>query len=74
VRFLGGHIRSREGLNPMCIQRIVALAVVTLTFFAAATAQEKIKRSELSATVERTVAATRAGATIRGFSEEKENG
>lgn len=38
-------------------------------------AQEKrIKRSELPPAVEKTVAAQSAGATIRGFSTEKENG
>jgi len=40
-----------------------------------ATAQEKkIKRSDLPAAVEKTVVAESKGATIRGFSEEKEKG
>ena len=36
--------------------------------------ERKIKRSELPSAVENTVAAQSAGATIRGFSTEKENG
>src|SRR5260221_11864460 len=36
--------------------------------------EKKIKRSELPPAVEKTVAAQSAGATIRGFSTEKENG
>jgi hypothetical protein len=60
----------------MSIPRVFALAVVVLTFVAAVgMAQErKIKRSDLPAAVEKTVAAQSEGATIRGFSEEKENG
>jgi uncharacterized membrane protein YkoI len=40
----------------------------------AASAEKKIKRSELPAPVQTTVAAQSKGATVRGFSEEKENG
>lgn len=36
--------------------------------------EKKIKRSELPAAVEKTVQAQSQGATVRGFSEEKENG
>jgi uncharacterized membrane protein YkoI len=36
--------------------------------------EKKIKRSDLPAAVEKTVAAQSAGATIKGFSQEKENG
>jgi uncharacterized membrane protein YkoI len=36
--------------------------------------EKKIKRSDLPAGVEKTVAAESAGATIKGFSQEKENG
>jgi uncharacterized membrane protein YkoI len=36
--------------------------------------EKKIKRSDLPAVVEKTVAAQSAGATIKGFSQEKENG
>jgi len=54
------------------------LVVVTagfLLFVGNALAQEKkIKRSDLPPAVEKTVAAQSAGATIRGFSTEKENG
>jgi hypothetical protein len=42
---------------------------------AAAQGQEKkIKRSDLPAAVEKTVAAQSVGATVKGFSQEKENG
>jgi uncharacterized membrane protein YkoI len=51
---------------------IAGLAAVSL---AAAQGQEKkIKRSELPPAVEKTVAAESAGATVKGFSQEKENG
>jgi uncharacterized membrane protein YkoI len=54
---------------------LAALAVGGLLFAGIATAQEKkIKRSELPPAVEKTVAAQSAGATIRGFSTEVENG
>ena len=36
--------------------------------------EKKIKRSDLPAAVEKTVAAESAGATVKGFSLEKENG
>src|SRR5229473_164222 len=53
----------------------VALAASGLLLAGTASAQEKkIKRSDLPAAVEKTVAAQSEGATIRGFSEEKENG
>jgi len=46
-----------------------------LAVMGSAMAQEKkIKRSDLPAAVEKTVAAQSKGATIRGFSEEKERG
>jgi hypothetical protein len=41
---------------------------------AAFSQEKKITRSELPPAVEKTVVAQSAGATIRGFSEEKENG
>ena len=53
------------------------LLVAGLLVGGAAAAQEhekKIKRSELPAAVEKTVVAQSAGATIKGFNEEKENG
>jgi uncharacterized membrane protein YkoI len=54
---------------------LVALAVGGLLFAGIATAQEKkIKRSDLPPAVEKTVAVQSAGATIRGFSTEVENG
>jgi hypothetical protein len=49
---------------------IVVLALATICF-----AQEKkIQRADLPPAVEKTVAAQSQGATIKGFSQEKENG
>jgi hypothetical protein len=54
---------------------LVAFAAGFLLLAANAPAQEKkIKRSDLPPAVEKTVAAQSTGATIRGFSTEKENG
>src|SRR5580692_10159213 len=54
---------------------LVALAAGLLLLAGNASAQEKkIKRSDLPPAVEKTVAAQSTGATIRGFSTEKENG
>jgi len=54
---------------------LVAIAASSLLLVGAASAQEKkIKRSDLPPAVEKTVAAQSAGATIRGFSTEKEKG
>lgn len=54
---------------------IIALMAGGLLLAGAASAQEKkIKRSDLPPAVEKTVAAQSAGATIRGFSTEKEKG
>jgi hypothetical protein len=60
----------------MTMGRIVAgVFVSTMLFAAIVTAQEKkIKRSDLPAAVEKTVAAQSRGATVRGFSREEENG
>jgi hypothetical protein len=59
----------------MHMLRITALAVVTVFLTLPALAQEiKIKRSDLPSAVEKTVAAQSQGTTIRGFSEERENG
>jgi hypothetical protein len=53
----------------------VAIAAGGLLLGGTASAQEKkIKRSDLPPAVEKTVAAHSAGATIRGFSSEVENG
>ena len=53
----------------------ICLLIVSLALAGSAFAQEKkIKRSELPAAVEKTVLEQSKGATIRGFSEEKENG
>jgi hypothetical protein len=54
---------------------LVGLAASALLLAGTASAQEKkIKRSDLPPAVEKTVAAQSAGATIRGFSAEKEKG
>ncbi len=54
---------------------LVALLAGGLLLAGAASAQEKkIKRSDLPPAVAKTVAAQSAGATIRGFSAEKEKG
>jgi hypothetical protein len=60
----------------MRISRTCPLVVVaTILLAASAMAQEKkIQRSDLPAAVERAVVAQSKGATIRGFSQEKENG
>jgi len=54
---------------------LMAIAASGLLFAGAGSAQEKkINRSDLPPAVEKTVAAQSAGATIRGFSTEKEKG
>ncbi len=54
---------------------MIALAAGGLLLAAAVSAQEKkIKRSDLPPAVEKTVAAQSEGATIKGFSTEKEKG
>jgi hypothetical protein len=54
---------------------LVAIATSGLLLAGSASAQEKkIKRSDLPPAVEKTVAAQSEGATIRGFSTEKEKG
>src|SRR5260221_9161991 len=53
----------------------VVLAASGLLLAGTSSAQEKkIKRSDLPPAVEKTVAAQSTGATIKGFSTEKENG
>jgi hypothetical protein len=60
----------------MSISRVFTLVTLaTLLISVTATAQEKkIKRSDLPPAVEKTVAAQSSGATIRGFSQETEDG
>lgn len=54
---------------------LAVLATSALLFAGAASAQEKkLKRSDLPPAVEKTVAAQSHGATIKGFSTEKEDG
>jgi uncharacterized membrane protein YkoI len=56
-------------------KHLAVLAVAGLFLAAMTSAQEKkIKRSDLPPAVEKTVAAQSAGAAIKGFSTEKENG
>lgn len=52
----------------------ILLAVSLLCAIAVNGQEKKIKRSDLPAAVEQTVAKQSDGATLRGFSEEKENG
>ena len=59
----------------MNTKHLVALVAGALLLAGTASAQEKkIKRSDLPPAVEKTVASQSAGATIRGFSTEKEKG
>jgi hypothetical protein len=59
----------------MKVNLFVAFAASGLLLAGSASAQEKkIKRSDLPPAVEKTVAAQSQGATIRGFSTEKEKG
>ena len=60
----------------MRMRRATAVTIVGVIGLLASTgAQEKkIKRSDLPAAVEKTVATQSAGATIKGFSQEQENG
>jgi len=60
----------------MRILQAVGLAAATSLFFVLSVlaAEKKIKRSDLPPAVEKTVAAQSFGATIQGFSEERENG
>jgi len=53
---------------------VIAIAAVLLCATLAFSQEKKIKRSDLPPAVEKTVAAQSEGATIRGFSQEKENG
>jgi hypothetical protein len=60
----------------MRILQVVGLTAGASLFFALSVlaAEKKIKRSDLPPAVEKTVAAQSLGATIQGFSEERENG
>ena len=54
--------------------KISLLSVVLMLAVSTLAQERKVKRSELSASVEKTVEEQSKGATIRGFSEETENG
>jgi len=60
----------------MTVMRIMSIPIIAGLLIAGnSSAQEKkIKRSDLPAAVEKTVATISKGATIKGFNEEKENG
>jgi len=61
----------------MTLSRAIAIAAPAMLFPILIFAQEqekKISRSDLPPAVEKTVAEQSKGATIRGFSQEKENG
>src|SRR5450432_1790334 len=62
----------------MTISRAVAVAKAATLFFPilvlAQEQEKKVQRSELPPAVEKTVVEQSKGATIRGFSQEKENG
>jgi hypothetical protein len=60
----------------MNLQRKIGITITAIFFGAgiAAAQEKKIKRSDLPPAVEKTVAAESSGATILGFSQEKENG
>ena len=62
----------------MTISRAVAVAKAATLFFPilvlAQEQEKKVQRSELPPAVEKSVVEQSKGATIRGFSEEKENG
>ncbi len=53
---------------------VAAAAMLFLVFVSAQGQEKKIQRSALPAAVEKTVVEQSKGATIRGFSQEKENG
>jgi uncharacterized membrane protein YkoI len=55
----------------MTIQRLALIAALTTLAFAQ---EKKIQRADLPPAVEKTVAAQSQGATIKGFSQEVENG
>jgi uncharacterized membrane protein YkoI len=66
-----------EGLFMTISQAITVAAVATMLLSVLARAQDqekKIKRSDLPPAVEKAVVEQSQGATIRGFSQEKENG
>lgn len=62
----------------MTILRVITLSIIaSILFSLSATAQDRektIKRSDLPPAVENAVVAQSQGATIRGFSQERENG
>ncbi len=59
----------------MTISKLVVIAALSLTLTAFAEENEKkLKRAELPPAVQKTVAEQSHGATIKGFSQEKENG
>lgn len=60
----------------MSVSRVVGVVLMASLFLTipALSQEKKIQRSDLPPVVEKAVAAQAQGATVRGFSEEKENG
>src|ERR1700741_4814873 len=58
----------------MCISRVSLLILALLSAVTTMAQEKKIHRADLPAAVEKAVVAQSQGATIRGFSEETENG
>jgi len=67
------HVFSEDKMISLRLPACIAICV--LTFAAFSVAQEKqIKRSELPAAVQKAVDAQSEGATVKGFSQEREKG
>jgi hypothetical protein len=68
--------RRRENLweGKMKIKLVLTAALVVVCAAGSLAQERKTKRADLPAAVEKTVVAESAGATIKGFSTEKENG
>jgi len=60
--------------NPYKALLVIAALAISTVVAMGQEDEKKIKRSDLPAAVEKTVAEQSKGATIRGFTEEKENG
>jgi hypothetical protein len=58
----------------MTIRKLALIAALATLTALAFTQEKKIRRSDLPPAVEKTVAAQSQGATIKGFSQEKESG
>jgi uncharacterized membrane protein YkoI len=73
--FATSTIPAEVGMTSAQVTICIVVGTLTLSGLASAQDQEKrIKRSELPAPVEKAVVEQSQGSTIRGFSQEKENG